>query len=209
MTKVKICGITNIGDALDAINFGADALGFNFYAKSLRHIRPDEAREIVGTIPDGVIKVGVFVNATLENIVDIAGATSLNAIQLHGDESVEFVMRLRDMTGLNIIKAFQVSRGFSVDDVLKYRADAILLDAFSPNERGGTGNAIDLDIAKYICERVPKMYLAGGLSAESVAHAMELARPYAVDACSRLESEPGKKDPEKVRRFIAAVREIA
>lgn len=199
MTKVKICGITNLEDALLSAKFGADALGFNFYEKSPRHISPESAREIIDQLPDGVLKVGVFVNEGLDNIVEIAHKTKLNAIQLHGEESPEFTNELKAKTGLDMIKAFRVLKEFDVENTKKYDVDAILLDAYSPNEYGGTGETFDWEVAKRI---EAKLYLAGGLSPENVADAIRAVRPYAVDACSCLERSKGVKDRDKLERFI-------
>lgn len=207
MTKVKICGITNLGDALTAVKAGADSLGFNFYEKSLRYISPKIAREIVGHFPDNMDKVGVFVDETIEKIIEISATADLDAIQLHGDESPEFVQQLRTQTRRQIIKAFRLSPGFKPEEVLKYKADAILIDAYSPTEPGGTGKTVDWTIAKKCSALVSTLYLAGGLSIDNVSDAIKIVRPFAVDACSRLESEPGKKDVIKVERFIATVRE--
>ena len=140
MTKVKICGITNLEDALLSIRFGADALGFNFYEQSPRFILPEAARTIIDELPESILKVGVFVNDELEKIAYIAKTANLDAIQLHGEESPAFAMELKLKTGLEIIKAFRISEDFKPEDVLRYDVDAILLDAYSPNEHGGTGD---------------------------------------------------------------------
>lgn len=202
MTKVKICGITNPEDALLSAKFGADALGFNFYEKSPRYISPGKAREIIDELPPEILKVGVFVNESLDKILEIAETAKLDAIQLHGDESAEFVRELKRKTNLEIIKAFRVSEDFRAEDVLKYDADAILLDAFSAKEYGGTGETFNWEIAGKVREIFPKMYLAGGLSAENVLEAVEKVKPFAVDSCSALENEKGKKDKLKTIRFI-------
>ena len=162
MTKVKICGITNLEDALVSAKFGADALGFNFYEKSPRHIAPEKAAEIIKKLPENVLKVGVFVNESLEKIAEIAIIAGLDALQLHGEETPEFARQLKQKTNLEIIKAFRVSPDFAPEDVLKYETDAILLDAYSPKEHGGTGETFDWEIANKVQEIFPKMYLAGG-----------------------------------------------
>ena len=203
MTKVKICGITNLEDALLAVKFGADALGFNFYEKSPRYIRPEKAREIIDQLPENILKVGVFVNEEMNKVVDIAGAAGLDAVQLHGEETPEFAAELKIKSGLEIIKAFRVSPDFKPGDILKYKVDAVLLDAYSPNEHGGTGETFDWTMARKIGS---KMYLAGGLSPENIAEAIAAVRPYAVDACSRLEITKGVKDQDKVKRFIENVK---
>src|SRR5580765_130365 len=161
MAKVKICGITNLQDALMSVKAGADALGFNFYEKSPRFILPEKAAKISEWLPDEVMRVGIFVNASMEKIVETAKAADLNAVQLHGDESLEFVKQLKTATALEIIKALRVSNAFRAGDALKYEVDAILLDAYSSRERGGTGETFDWEIARSVRELFPKMYLAG------------------------------------------------
>ncbi len=206
MTKVKICGITNLEDALLSAKFGADALGFNFYEKSPRYILPEKAGEIIKQLPPEILKIGVFVNELQDKILEIAKVAKLDAIQLHGDESVEFVCELKAKTNLEIIKAFHVSEDFKPKDVLKYEIDAVLLDAFSAKDYGGTGETFDWTVAKKVQEIFPQMYLAGGICAENVSKAIEKVKPYAVDACSSLESEKGIKDAERVKEFIFAVK---
>ncbi|HEX8638265.1 MAG TPA: phosphoribosylanthranilate isomerase [Pyrinomonadaceae bacterium] len=202
MTKVKICGITNLEDALLSAKFGADALGFNFYPKSARYVAPKTAREIIEQIPANVLKVGVFVNEDLEKIIEIARVAKLDALQLHGEETPEFAAELKAKTNLEIIKAFRVSPEFVPEDVTRYEVNAVLLDAYSPKEHGGTGETFDWKIAKKVQEIFPKMYLAGGLSADNIGSAIRQKKPYAVDACSKLEVEKGKKDKIKIVNFI-------
>ena len=206
MTKVKICGITNLEDALLSAKFGADALGFNFYAKSPRYITPENAREIIEQLPANVLKVGVFVNENLEKIVEIAAIAKLDALQLHGEETPEYARELKAKTNLEIIKAFRVSPEFKPEDVLEYKVDAILLDAYSPKEHGGTGETFDWEIAKKVQEIFPKMYLAGGLSNENVVNALRQTNSFAVDTCSCLEKEKGLKDKIKLINFITKVK---
>ena len=206
MTKVKICGITNLEDALLSAKFGADALGFNFYEKSPRYITPERAREIIEQLPPEILKVGVFVNESLETIAEIAQTAKLDALQLHGEETPEFARELKAKTNLEIIKAFRVSAEFKPEDVLKYETDAILLDAYNPKEHGGTGETFDWEIAKKVQEIFPKMYLAGGLSVDNVRRAIKNTDPYAIDSCSLLEKKRGKKDEQKVREFLQVVR---
>lgn len=201
MTKVKICGITNLEDALLSAKFGADALGFNFYEKSPRCITPENACEIITQLPAEILKVGVFVNEDLDKIAEIAKLAKLEAIQLHGEETPEFATQLKAKTNLEIIKAFRVSPEFKPEDVLQYEVDAILLDAYSPKEQGGTGETFDWEIAKKVREIFPKMYLAGGLSPDNIARAISEVKPFAVDACSCLEIKKGIKEPTKTRAF--------
>ena len=202
MTKVKICGITNLEDAQLSAKFGADALGFNFYAKSPRYITPENAREIIEQLPPKVLKVGVFVNESLDKIVEIAETAKLDALQLHGEETPEFARQLKSKTNLEIIKAFRVSPEFKPEDVLQYEVDAILLDAYSPKEHGGTGETFDWEIAKKVQEIFPKMYLAGGLNDINIVRVIDDVEPFAVDACSGVELEKGLKDEIKLINFV-------
>lgn len=206
MTLVKICGITNPEDAFLSVKFGADALGFNFYQKSPRYIAPERAREICAELPRETLKVGVFVNENLDRIIEIAEFVSLDAVQLHGDESAEFVRQIKERFSGGVIKALRVSENFQPEDVLQYEADAILLDAFSKQEYGGTGETFDWEIARKVQEIFPKMYLAGGLSSVNVDFAIRKVQPFAVDSCSLLEWEKGKKDKQKVHKFISAAK---
>jgi phosphoribosylanthranilate isomerase len=207
MTLVKICGITNLDDALAAIEAGADALGFNFYPRSPRYVTPETARAIIERVPASVLTVGVFVNEELDRIEQTATAAGVSALQLHGDESPEYCKAL---AGRFLIKVFAARDQFAPETVLRYDVDAIMLDAFdkeaSGGVGGGTGRLADWSVARQTRELFPKLFLAGGLSPENVGRAIERVQPYAVDACSRLESAPGRKDYALVRAFVAAVR---
>ena len=202
MTKVKICGITNLEDALLSAKFGADALGFNFYEKSPRYITSEKAREIIEQLPAEVLKVGVFVNENLGKIVEIANTAKLDALQLHGEETPEFARELKAKTNLEIIKAFRVSPEFKPEDVTQYEVDAILLDAYNPREHGGTGETFDWEIAKKVQEIFPKMYLAGGVANSNVRMAFHHYHPFGIDTCSGVESSKGKKDKIQLINFI-------
>ncbi len=206
MTKVKICGITNLEDALLSAKFGADALGFNFYPKSPRYISPQRAREIIEQLPKEILKVGVFVNESLEVIFETAAVAKLDAIQLHGEETPEFARDAKAKTNLEIIKAFRVSPEFKPEDVLKYEVNAVLLDAYSPKEHGGTGKTFDWEIAEKVQEIFAKMYLAGGISKENIRSAIHHVHPFAVDTCSRIEIEKGRKDKIKLINLILTAR---
>ncbi len=206
-TRVKICGITNIEDALLAVKHGADELGFNFYSPSPRYIAPEKAAEIIQELPKHITKVGVFVNESAEKICEIAGFAGLDTVQLHGDETHEFVSELHSLLSINIVKAFRVKDGLEFEHVNKFDAHYILLDSFTENEYGGSGEKFEWKFVDSISSLLPQTYLAGGLTPENVGEAIRKVRPYAVDVCSRIESEPGKKDEDKLRRFIAAVRE--
>lgn len=199
---VKICGITNLEDALESVAAGAGALGFNFYRPSPRYIEPETARAITDRLPSNILKVGVFVNEPSPDVVEeIAGQAGVNALQLHGDESPEFCSSLKDWY---VIKVLAVGDNFQPRQALDYESHAIMLDTFHKNRRGGTGNTFDWSIARRTRELVPRMFLAGGLSAENVAEAIEAVEPLAVDACSALETQPGKKDHQLVKAFVTA-----
>jgi len=205
--RVKICGITNLEDAVAAIEAGADELGFNFYKKSPRYISPVDARRIVEKLPAAELKVGVFVNESLDQILKIANKVGLKAIQLHGNESHEFVSQLHRKTEKEIIKAVRPDEGFDLGDIMDFEAHAILVDSSSGDKFGGSGKLADWDFAVDVWTMHGTVYLAGGLSEANVAEAVRYVKPYAVDACSRLESTPGKKDSTKVAAFIKAAKE--
>jgi phosphoribosylanthranilate isomerase len=201
---IKVCGITNLADARAAIEMGADALGFNFYRQSPRYLTPEEARRIVTQLPRTVMSVGVFVNeGEPREVARISDAVGLTAVQLHGDESPAYCRALR---GRFLIKALRVGDDFEPESVKAYETDAILLDAYARVARGGTGRVINWEVARKVRALVPQLFLAGGLSPENVGEAIAAVDPYAVDACSSLESAPGRKDTERVRAFIAAAR---
>lgn len=206
MTFVKICGITNLDDALAAVDAGAEALGFNFWPRSPRYISPANAREITDQLPPSVLRVGVFVNEELQSLLRVASEANLNAIQLHGDETPDYCKHL---TGRYVIKAFGATNQINWDAVDRYNVDAIMLDSKDDILRGGTGRVFDWNLAQRERQSVksPALFLAGGLSPENVGVAIATVRPYAVDACSSLETTPGKKNHERVRAFINAVRE--
>lgn len=201
---IKICGITNWADAKDAIDAGADALGFNFYAKSPRRIAISHAREIVRHMPRNVSAVGVFVNASSGDVLKTARAVKLGALQLHGEESPETVKQLA--REFPVIKAFSVGPTFRVKDLEEYSgASAFLLDGFDRKLRGGTGKQFDWRLVKR-AKRIGPVILAGGLTKENATKAIRTARPFAIDVCSGVERSPGRKDRKKMREFMAAVK---
>ncbi len=186
---VKVCGITNREDAIAAVEAGAGAIGFNFYPKSPRYITPAEAAAIV--VPRGVLRVGVFVNEP--RAAEIAAEAGLDIAQLHGDET-------EAPAGVRVWKAFRVNEQFRLEDLERFPAEAYLLD--TPTEYyGGSGHTFDWSRARGAARRI---LLAGGLDAENVGTAIRIAQPWGVDACSRLESSPGRKDHSRMARFIAA-----
>jgi phosphoribosylanthranilate isomerase len=206
MTYVKICGITNLEDALVAIEAGADMLGFNFYSPSPRYIEPRAARQIIDQLAVTVLTVGVFVNESSPDLVEqIANDAGVAALQLHGDESPEFCSILKDRY---VIKVFRAGGDFDPASTQSYDVQAIMLDAFDRKEYGGTGHTVDWSIARQTRELSPKFFLAGGLSPENVVEAIATVRPYAVDACSALETSPGRKDSQRVQAFIKAIRSV-
>jgi len=206
MTRVKVCGITNVEDALAALDAGADMLGFNFYARSPRYVTPAEARKIIERLPEGVSCVGVFVNESAPAEVErIAREAGLGAVQLHGDETPEYCQSLRDLT---TIKALRVGAEYNVESAAAYDTDAILLDAYVAGERGGTGHTFDWALATLTRERVRRLFLAGGLNPDNVAAALAAVRPYAVDVCSGVETAPGRKSLPLMRRFVESVKEV-
>lgn len=207
MTRVKVCGITNLDDALAALEAGADMLGFNFYTRSPRYISPIEARGIIERLPEGISSVGVFVNElTPAEVERIAREAGLSTIQLHGDETPEYCRSLR---GLTTIKALRVGADYNVESAVAYQTDAVLLDAYVQGERGGTGHTFDWSLATLTRERVPRLFLAGGLNPGNVAAAVAAVRPYAVDVCSGVETAPGRKSPGLLRRFAEQVKSVS
>lgn len=190
---VKICGITNLEDALAAVAGGASALGFNFWPRSPRYIAPGRAAEIAGALPAAVWKAGVFVNEP--RAPEIAREAGLDIVQLHGDETPAAYP-----AGFRVWKAARVEAGFDLAAWRDCQAEALLLDGPAGALYGGAGATFDWSIAR----TGRKIVLAGGLDAANVRAAIEQARPWGVDACSRLESAPGRKDHRRMAAFLAA-----
>ena len=206
MTKVKICGVTNWEDALASCEAGADAIGFNFADEARprnRYIEPEEARRILRDLPPFVTSVAVCVNEDKSRIADYL--EFIDCVQLHGEESVAYAAPL----GHRAIKAFRTGPGFSVEQLMAYDNRAWLVDAWHPNARGGTGQHADWAAARDAVSTGKPVILAGGLNPDNVAAAIEAVRPYAVDTASGVESAPGKKDHERIRRFIDHAREAS
>ncbi len=199
MTRVKICGITNLEDAIAACDAGADALGFNFSEEARRkdrYIDQHEAKAISKLIPPFVTKIAVVVDPLLERVAELI--PFMDCIQLHGNETAEFCRGVP----IKRIKTFHVGPDFDPTQMLDYRVSAFLLDASVPGEVGGTGQTCDWDAARAAVAMERPVILAGGLTPENVADAVRTVRPYAVDVASGVESEPGKKDHGKLRDFI-------
>ncbi len=201
-TKIKICGITNIEDAFFAVEAGADALGFVFYEKSPRYASPETVKQIISVLPPFVTTVGLFVNATIETIEQTMQMTGINIIQLHGDETPEEC----DFASHPVIKAVRVKDAGSLAGIERYSVSALLLDAWSDQQYGGTGESFDWQLARNLTGQLP-LILAGGLNPDNVVEAIRVVKPYAVDVSSGVEKSPGKKDHDKIRKFIQQVRQ--
>ena len=211
MTIVKICGTTNLEDALAAVEAGADLLGFILYAKSPRYVAPAMVAEIVAgvraAVPAPPRFVGVFVNAPPDEVLAVLAQTGLDLAQLHGDEPAAALAALQG-------RGFKAVRPTGLDDALAL-AEAyaalgagpdLLIDAYAPHAYGGTGQRADWTAAAAVAQRVPHLLLAGGLTPENVAAAVEAVKPWGVDVASGVEASPGRKDHAKVRAFVAAAK---
>lgn len=200
--KVKICGITNIEDALFAEQLGADAIGFIFYKPSKRYISPEVVSTISQKLSAFTLKVGVFVNETEDEINRIASETRLNLIQLHGDEKPEMIERLN----LPSIKSFRMKEDFDFSIFNEYPCNNFLLDTFSQNEFGGTGKTFDWSIIPPSLRK--RVIIAGGVSEKNVEEIFTKINPYAVDVSSSLEISPGKKDHNKLKSFFQKINQL-
>lgn len=201
-TKIKICGITNLEDALFAAEAGADALGFVFYEKSPRYVLPETVQQIISVLPPFVTTVGLFVNAGIDVIERTMQMTGINVIQLHGDESPEESR----FSSASVIKAVRVKDAGSLAGIERYRVSALLLDAWNDQQYGGTGETFDWQLARSLAGKLP-LILAGGLNPDNVAEAIRMVNPYAVDVSSGVEESPGHKDHDKIHKFIQQVRQ--
>lgn len=202
--RIKICGVTRLEDALEAVRLGADALGFNFWPGSKRFIAPATAREIVRRLPPLVTTVGVFVDPTHDEATAAAAVSGVQVLQLHGDEPPELCRSFQ----LPVVKALRVAGPEALAALDRYPGVAgLLLDAASAGY-GGSGQTFDWSIARAAAARAT-LLLAGGLGPDNVAEAVRAVRPYGVDVASGVESSPGVKDHEKLARFIRAAREAA
>jgi len=203
MVRIKICGITNLEDALQAADLGADAVGFIFYRGSPRNISPETAAAIIDKLPPFLTRVGVFVDKSIEEIEEIARFCGLDAVQLHGDQQPEVIDNLR----INTIKSIRLRSGDDLNQLANYgRVYAFLLDTFDEREFGGTGKTFNWQWAVDAKKFGRPIILSGGLTPENVTEAVRLAKPAAVDVSSGVESVPGKKDYQKLARFIQAAK---
>jgi phosphoribosylanthranilate isomerase len=201
-TRVKICGVTNAADALVAAEAGADMIGLMFYEQSPRHITLPAAVEISRALPPFLQRVGVFVNPAEELVLRAIGECGLSLLQFHGDETSEFCTQF----GLMSMKAFRIRDAESLRKLPEYQTEAYLLDAYSPDVLGGTGEKINWKLAVEAQKFGKPIFLAGGLTPENVAEAVRQVQPFGVDVSSGVESALGKKDAAKVRAFIAAAK---
>ena len=202
--KVKICGITNVEDGLAAAEAGADALGFIFHERSPRYIPVERAAIIIRDLPPLILKVGVFVDAPEEMVFRAIGECGLDLLQFHGAESPEYCLQF----GLMSMKAFHMRDAESLSGLEHFKTDAWLLDAYSANKLGGTGERFNWDLAVEARKFGRPIFLAGGLTPENVADAVRHVQPYAVDVSSGVEASRGRKDHGKVRAFIQAAKAL-
>jgi len=200
--KVKICGINNLQDALCAADAGADALGFMFYEPSPRFVDLEAAAAIAQKLPLNIVRVGVFVDAPEELVLRAIAGCGLNLLQFHGNESPDYCLQF----GLMSMKAFRIKDDASLKALADYPTDAWLLDSYVTDKLGGTGEKFNWELARQAKQFGKPIFLAGGLTPENVAGAIDQVQPYAVDVSSGVETSPGKKDQVKVRAFIKAAK---
>jgi len=200
--KIKICGITNIEDALLAEQLGADAIGFIFYKASTRYVSPENAKAIVQKLSAFTLKVGVFVNESSEEINRLAETVKLNLVQLHGDEKPEELSQI----SLPSIKAFRVNEFFDFTLLDKYPCTNLLFDTYSTNEFGGTGKTFDWNSIPQSLRK--SAIIAGGVAEDNVEEIFTNINPYAVDVSSSLERSPGKKDHDKMKSFFQKINNL-
>ncbi len=206
MVKVKICGVTSVADALKAVEYGADALGFNFYPPSPRYIPPGRAAEILPEVPPEICTVGLFVNETREHVTSVlrtcrsGEGPGLTALQFHGDEDRGFCRRWP----LKVIKAFRVRDRETLGEIEGYPVDYYLLDSWSRELFGGSGSAFTWSWLREPMAR--PVILAGGLDIDNVSEAVRVAKPFGVDVCTGVEAVPGRKDHQRLKDFIAAAK---
>jgi phosphoribosylanthranilate isomerase len=205
MLRVKICGLTTPQDAIAAIEFGADALGFNFFPGSKRHIRREIAADWIAALSGVVEKIAILVNPSWDEATAAARTAGITGLQLHGAEAPEFCRRLME-EGIRFEKAIPVTDAESVANVPDFFTGTVLLDSGGVGEFGGTGRPFPWEIARDFVQTNPhlRVVLAGGLTPENVAEAVALVRPFGVDVTSGVESTPGRKDRGRMRAFIAA-----
>lgn len=204
MVKVKICGITNAKDAINAVRAGCDGLGFVFYKKSPRYISPDKAEEIIKLLPRSIVRIGVFANAHKKTIRRIAKLCNLNILQFHGNESPEFCDTFKKY---KIIKAFRIKNKIQLSSIKRYKVFAYLFDTFVKSRIGGTGKNFNWELlSRHLKDIKQPIFLSGGLTEKNVKKAIETVKPHWVDVSSSVEIKPGSKDYSKVKNFIKAAK---
>jgi phosphoribosylanthranilate isomerase len=202
--RVKVCGITRLEDADVAADLGAFAIGFVFWPKSPRFVDAERAKSIVRALPPFVTPVGVFVDQPLDEVNHVADTVGLGAVQLHGHETPEYC----DRVGRRVIRAIGLVETMDAGLAEEWpRSVTLLLDAYDPEKRGGTGRAVDWTVAAAVASKRPTI-LSGGLRPENVGAAITTVRPYAIDVSSGVEVRPGVKDPDRLRAFFEAVAAI-
>ena len=206
MVKIKICGITNLEDAVNSVKAGCNALGFIFYRKSPRYITPEKASQIIKHIPPHILKIGVFVNTKEKAIKRTAKLCNLDMLQFHGTESPEFCKKFK---GYKIIKAFRVKDKIELKDLLNYKPFAYLFDTFVKSRVGGTGKKFNWMLVRHLSGFRKPIFLSGGLNEKNVKEAIKQVRPDWLDVSSSVEIKPGKKDYKKVKKFISLARQKA
>jgi phosphoribosylanthranilate isomerase len=206
VVRVKVCGITNIDDARMAADAGAWALGMIFYPGSERRCEVEAAEEIGAELHRRTELAGVFVNATLDEVAEIADLCSLSLVQLHGDEGPAYCAEVARRTGARVIKAVRARDRASVRSLLAYRdrVDFHMIDAYVPDQVGGTGETFAWELAEERRQSQLPLILSGGLTPENVAAGIAAVRPFAVDSASGTEAAPGRKDPAKVVALLRA-----
>jgi len=202
--QIKICGVTNVKDATVCAELGVNMIGLNFYPQSPRYIEPNAARSIVKAMPFRMLGVGVFVDASVEDIRDTANAAHVRCVQLHGSTSPDTCRELA--REFRVIRAFSTNRQFQPEQVSLFRDCDVLVDAHHPNLRGGTGLTCDWEAARTTGSLARFLILSGGLTEENVNQAIATVVPHAVDVCSGVESAPGSKDHRALESFVTAVR---
>jgi phosphoribosylanthranilate isomerase len=204
VTRVKICGVSDLADAGRVADLGAWALGMIFWPDSPRACSLDTAEAIGGELQRRLEVVGVFVNATLDEVAATADRCHLTVVQLHGDEGPAYCREVARRTGAKVMKAVRVRDAAQLSDLQRFHTDFHLLDAYSPRSPGGTGETFDWELARRHPGK-PPVVLSGGLNPDNVGSAIETARPFAVDVASGTEAAPGRKDPDKLIAFMRAV----
>jgi phosphoribosylanthranilate isomerase len=204
VTQIKICGITNSEDAAFVAECGADAVGFIFHQKSPRYVAPETVKQIIGKLPDDITTVGVFVNLNPVQVKDIVAFCGLDMVQLHGAESPAYC---EGFPRSQVVKAVALKEEADMEQLGAYPVRAILVDAYDPVRRGGTGERANWDLAAKVKETHP-LILAVGLSLANIKEAIDLVSPHAVDINSGVEGSPGKKDHQKVKEIIDLVHEL-